>query len=550
MNVKTSLAQAAISSALIAVVIFASGATIYFNNLSEYSFTCSQFVTGMGVVVTFGFLSLFALQACFIKTKLFRWLFLTVFSIGLCMWFQGNFIFYPRGLAGDAIRTFGHYPVYGIWELLFYTLIFCLVFYFRNFVQSYCFRVLIVVAATQLITTFPAIISYDPILLRRIPSFDWPTQNSKEENITIILVDSTGTDFFDKLRKTFPEYDSRLKDFEYFNHLLSIYPQTLFAVPTILSGSSFFDNTKQWNPLSTVWNQSEKGFQAGFGGQQYIKEINQMYQDCNSLIPNLSNLNYLPELYPYIGLLKYTPQDYEFNNLKFDNDIRIKRYIFNGYMLSERIIPFSFYRVAPLIIKDQTIKFIDDTLMSIYGLIKNTHKVVLKSSAFSDKGKKTEIKLISGDKQFLDIKDEISIDKQKRFRFIHLIGCHVFDDCPEDAYLPYGKLLFDGLLNYLDYLKKNDCYDNSWIIIMGDHGQHTGKIQYRFNPIFLIKRPHDQSETMQINENVILMRDIAPSLLGELGVQTERPFSIWNQTEEQKKERQELWQKLFIGNAQ
>ena len=52
-------------------------------------------------------------------------------------------------------------------------------------------------------------------------------------------------------------------------------------------------------------------------------------------------------------------------------------------------------------------------------------------------------------------------------------------------------------------------------------------------------------------ESIILMRDIAPSLLGELGIQTERPFSIWNQTEEQKKERQELLQSQTaraIGN--
>lgn len=550
MNVKSNIKQAAIAAALPAVVVFASAATIYFNNLPEYSFTCRQFVTGMGIVTMGIFVCLFVLMACFVKVKWFRWIFLTVFSLGLCMWFQGNFIFYPRGLAGDAIRTFGQYPVYGIWELLFYVVIFGLVFYFRDFVQKYYLRIIIVVAATQLITTFPAVISYDSALLRRTPNFDWPIQNSKEENITIILVDSTGTDFFEKMRKSDPEYDSKLKDFTYFNHLLSLYPETLFAVPTLLSGNPYFDNTMHWNPKTTVWDQDKKGFGAGFGGKQYIKDIDQMYQDCNSLIPNLSKHNYIPEIYPYIGVLKFLPQDYKFDNLKFDNNVQAQKRIINGYMLEERIIPFSIYRVVPLIIKDQTMKFVEEVLWDVYRVIKNRPRDILRASDTPGRDKKADISLHPLDQKFFDIKNDIVIDEQKRFRFIHLFGCHVFDYTLEENYLPYGKLLFDGVSNYLDYLKKNDCYDDSWIIIMGDHGQHSGKVQYRFNPIFLIKRPHAQNGSLQINENIILMRDIAPSLLGELGIQTERPFSIWKQTEEQKKERQELWQKFFVENVQ
>ena len=45
-----------------------------------------------------------------------------------------------------------------------------------------------------------------------------------------------------------------------------------------------------------------------------------------------------------------------------------------------------------------------------------------------------------------------------------------------------------------------------------------------------------------------LMRDIAPSLLGELGISLSKPYSLWTPTEEQKKEREALWQKFYVEN--
>ncbi|MDO4582859.1 MAG: sulfatase-like hydrolase/transferase [Planctomycetia bacterium] len=112
-----------------------------------------------------------------------------------------------------------------------------------------------------------------------------------------------------------------------------------------------------------------------------------------------------------------------------------------------------------------------------------------------------------------------------------------------------GKMDLDGVARFLELLKKSDVYDNSYIIVMGDHGGHLEPVLERKNPFFLVKRPGDTHEKMVTNDQPIFLRDIAPTILKDLGIVTEESYSFWNLSPEQKVERERCWERIS-HNAQ
>lgn len=117
----------------------------------------------------------------------------------------------------------------------------------------------------------------------------------------------------------------------------------------------------------------------------------------------------------------------------------------------------------------------------------------------------------------------------------HFLWVHLYD--PHDPYEPpppyseiYKHHLYDGEIAYVDsalahfisYLKKTDRYDNSIIIVVGDHGEGLGEHHEDTHGIFLydstthvpliVKLPGKQ-ESGTVTESQVRTVDIAPTLL-------------------------------------
>lgn len=97
----------------------------------------------------------------------------------------------------------------------------------------------------------------------------------------------------------------------------------------------------------------------------------------------------------------------------------------------------------------------------------------------------------------------------------------------------YAAILFTKRL--LDAMKKKQVYDNSLIVILGDHGGDPDGMaciadwsQY-FNPVLLVKRPDERHASVVHRMEYTDMRDITPTILGELGL-TIRPstYSVFH----------------------
>src|SRR5947199_7760533 len=123
---------------------------------------------------------------------------------------------------------------------------------------------------------------------------------------------------------------------------------------------------------------------------------------------------------------------------------------------------------------------------------------------------------------------------------LHFVWVHLYD--PHDPYEPpppysqtYKDRLYDGeiayadsaLANFLTYLKKLGRYDNSLIVVVGDHGEGLGEHHEDTHGIFLydstthvpliVKLPNEPEAGRTVDAQV-RTTDIMPTILGLLGV--------------------------------
>jgi len=128
----------------------------------------------------------------------------------------------------------------------------------------------------------------------------------------------------------------------------------------------------------------------------------------------------------------------------------------------------------------------------------------------------------------------------------HFVWVHLYD--PHDPYQPpppysqtYKGRLYDGevayadsaLGNFLEYLKKRGWYENSIVIIVGDHGEGLGQHGEETHGIFLydstthvpliIKLPGNMGSGKVVNAQV-RTTDILPTVVDLVGIQTSTKF--------------------------
>lgn len=565
MNLTEKITKSLMVSGLMAFLIFMSALTIYLGNLRDYTFTIQQLAVVVGAFSCGVWACVFLLLACFFRSKIFSSLLLAVLAFSLCLWVQGSFLLWPLGGDNTTIHSFAMHPVFGVLELVIFSLIFWLVFHFRNFSEQKTVNLAGIVIFTQILAILPALSVYRESSLDRLlyiyPHIkDQIHQVSDQPNLFIILADSMERNYFQSAWESAePEMNAVLKDFEYFPHFLSLYPQTFYAVPTLLSGSDYFDRAKKWDVNKTVFEQTEENYFS----QSYRDSIDRMYTEPNALLPNMEKVGFRCEVYPLCGTAVYLPRDLNsVSNLNYDEDQKEKSRFLSLRVLVEKIIPHALYRMSPLIVKPVVFSASNAFLRETYRL--KSGEYWLDGNTVGKELAETEVtttpdskipdgpEILTQDSLFFTLPAVPQLTNERYAKVIHLNGLHSLDaisDPSRRTPQTFGKAYFvQGIGSYLNYLKQAGCYESSWIVILGDHGLHASPVTDQFNPVLLIKRPNSRQEKMTENDSIVLMRDLAPSLLAGLGIKTAKPFSIWNQTEEQKKERQELWQKFIIEN--
>jgi hypothetical protein len=132
------------------------------------------------------------------------------------------------------------------------------------------------------------------------------------------------------------------------------------------------------------------------------------------------------------------------------------------------------------------------------------------------------------------------IDRQPTFKIYHLSGAHPpfqLDGAlnqVDKGYIEQAASSLRIVTELIAELKNADGYDNSLIIIIGDHGSHDSweypgtTIAYSTQTLMLVKRINQHFEEIQFSDLRVSLADVPKSIAEELDIENSYPgYSIF-----------------------
>ena len=299
---------------------------------------------------------------------------------------------------------------------------------------------------------------------------------SSNKNFIIFLLDAVDSKRTQKIIDENPEYQNIFTDFTYYPDTVSGYVFTRDSIPLILSG---------------IWSENKTDF-ATFSNEA---------MDQSRLLEMLKEKKYNINIYD--EEIKYNTENAKVvKNFSFDNNI-------DSYKYLKQELKYDLFKYLPFYLK----KFSKIETMDFIG----TRKMV-DDNMFSWENTVFYNNYLN---------QNVKLNNQNEFKFIHIEGGHTPFDCDENlqplnnngTYEQKVQACLKIIDKYLNYLKENNVYDNSVIIVMADHGYEyeTEHTLFRQNPIFYIKGINEKHEARTSNEKVSFdyLMDIYKNLLDD-----------------------------------
>ena len=317
------------------------------------------------------------------------------------------------------------------------------------------------------------------------PTTKYINEYSTNNNLIVFLLDSIDSSSMESIIKKNPDYLKVFDDFTYYPDTVGGYPFTRDTIPLVLSGN---------------WSENKMNF----------------FDFYNEAMDNSKLLDYLREkeynINIYNNEISYnTEKARDIKNLSFDNKSDCLSFI-------KQELKYVLFKYLPYYLKHYS---------RIENMDFNKTRIMNDDELF-----------IWDDVNFLNVYLEKSIEKRnsKQFKFIHLEGAHYPYDCDSNFEKKENGTINDKieasikLINrYLTYLKDNNVYNNSAIIILADHGfwnlTDDNNLLKRQNPILYIKGFNEHHERIVSKEKVSFdnLQDIYRELLN--GAKTETLFN-------------------------
>lgn len=519
---KADLLKAALASLAVASVFWFTAFQLFFGNVEAFYSLLKESVIGVSAFAVLIFAFFFIVQLLFLGRKAFLWVNVTVLLVAALWWVQANVLLWKTDMFGES-QTRIHLvlverncgPMAYITEFVVYALVIFLFYRFHAFLSRNTARCVFVLVCAQLLVLLPSATAYrESLSLHKRMSFHDEEKFvfSDRGNIIFFIIDSYGENFFGKVLAAHPDIaENELRDFVHFPRFLSPAPYTGRALPTLMTGEAALETKKDM-------------FLAGY---EYTPAVKKMYEDSpfwNSLPSSGYRINVFP-LIPQV----FPAETTQIANLAFrdPHDVNPSR------VLTDRLVTVTFYRMAPSIFKQCVFHLSETFTWGLYALYCGDPIFVE-----GEKGDPKDRKY--ADEFYPQAEKRVTVDHRKRFMLYHLLGTH---DEPELAEIHLRS--FGG---FLELLRKNGVYDNSYIVVLGDHGHHD-IAEYEHNPILLIKKPGQTFDRMRENDEIVLMRDIAPTVADDLEmVKSKDVYSLWHFSPAQKEERRQWWNRL-MGDA-
>ena len=438
--------------------------SVYAQNVETNSFYFKDILVPLVIFTLIGFLVTFGFVG--LTSKRLKFIPLLLVYLMVCLWIQGNLIQYNLGsLDGHSIDWAACFR--RIWiEILVWAAIFALFVLFRKKILHHIHSILLFLF---FLFTLPSIFLLiksngsiqDKIYLDYSREFQF-----SENNVLVIILDDFRSDAFPTILETHPEYQETFRDFIFYEDALGGYPTTRPSIPLILSGE-YYQN------LSPV--------------QDYLSSIEE------TTIPyQLKQQGFTVENYPYVPF---------FSSI-YDNQTR-RLPLKEQFAFGTQQLIISGIRYSPLAIKPFFVA-------RYYFGVNYVHKDLV---------------------TFNEHVDEVEITTTKPlFKLIHLSGAHVpysLDsslDWNQGDYLEQAAGSLLPVKNLLEELQIAGVYDDSLVLIMGDHGNNDTEGSSSFplanysHPLLLAKAAGQQYEIMQTSSAPVTLGDIPRTIADETGI--------------------------------
>lgn len=271
------------------------------------------------------------------------------------------------------------------------------------------------------------------------------------ENIVVFVIDALEYDMVQEYLDSEDYVPGEFNDFTFYYHAISGGGTTVLGVPALLTG-------QEWEPMQSISDYAKQSWEDA----ELYDDLKREGYDIRLLVDNFETVSSAAK-----KVDNYEPTSYSINMRK--------KFIKGFYKLTA-------FTLAPQIIKPMCVPRIDDIYDSVGG------------SCYS-----------VDDYQFcMDLlNNRISVGNyENAFRYYHLWGAHIpgkvdknLNPIERHDYNTYDQMCADFKIirEYISQLKSLGLYDNTMIVITGDHGQHDIRtVQAR--PAILIKNMNEHHE--------------------------------------------------------
>lgn len=296
---------------------------------------------------------------------------------------------------------------------------------------------------------------------------------SKNKNIITIVLDATDNKYVKETLEMRPEAFEGYEDFTVYTNTCSVFDSTFQSFTQIYSGI-------EEKPIIKVADWNEKAWNSEKAAEFYKRFHEAGYK-----------MNFFADANWDVNLLRGKADNIDVNRKEMTLQAR--------FALMNDMNRLNAYRALPFILK----RFLEVEGIDLNRYFENAEKYNFYNQDFQE-GIGT-MNVSESDKNYFIVE--------------HTWGAHT----------PYDKgnsidtvvYLLDIVREYIDKLKEFGVYDDSTIIIMGDHGSHDLGNYPDSTPMFMVKEPGRKSDALTTSSAPVYFADLMSIYLVNAGIYNE-----------------------------
>ena len=445
----------------------------YLSGINDFWFSLKDFIIPLLVVSVIIFILVYLL--CLWIPRFFAPIF---FGVSFCAYLQINFLNADYGLIDGHTIDWSSYGNYGFFNLICWiglTILF--VFLFNCFLRTQ--KAIIFISLLLCTMQFAGMIG-EVILSpgkedKVVVTKDSINTIGDGNNLIMIVLDTFDVRHAQYLLDTQHAICKQLEGFTFYKNAVSPYPKTKTSIPYMLTANIYRNEQEYDSFLTEAYQQSEL--------------INQLYENHYN-----------------IGIYTEITDSFEaFENkvINIKNAKNAAPQPSSTWKLWMQLMRYSLFRELPHTLKKEFTVTINDFNRIAASKDKNTAYIM------DDPLYYTQLK-----------SDGLSVQENTNaFRLIHLNGMHEPITLNSEAQEIKESTVYeqlDGIMvilaEYLESLHNAGVYDQTAIMVLGDHGAILG------NQPALLYKPMNSKGALKVSNSAIYYEDIHKTLLNEIGL--------------------------------